>query len=150
LNGIGLAGADSTITATGVDIRAKGGGGAARWSPGTAGTGGKGGTGRDGYPGVSSGNGTGGNAGINRVTATRGLGATRTSSATEGGGGAAGGTTTAYGGGGGECRTGTLAVTPGQELTIIVGLGGTAGQSISAPVSSPGAEGFVTLTYVGV
>jgi hypothetical protein len=109
-----------------------------------------GGTGHNGYPGASTGNGTGGNAGINRVTAGRGLGATRTTAATEGGGGAGGGTTTAYGGGGGECRVGTIAVTPGQELTLNVGKGGTAGQSISAPVSTPGADGFVTLRYVGV
>jgi hypothetical protein len=149
-NGVGVGGSDSTLTAGATILRARGGGGAARLSAGIAGTGGSGGTGYDGYPGDASGNGTGGNAGINRVTPARGLGGTRTSTASEGGGGAAGGFSPAYGGGGGECRMGTLAVTPGQILIVNVGFGGATGQSVSGGAGCPGANGFATISYVGI
>jgi hypothetical protein len=58
-----------------------------------------------------------------------------------GGGGAPGGWTYGYPGGGGGYTTGTLAVTPGQTLTVMVGAGGNKGSSsVKTPAYGGGGQ----------
>lgn len=117
-----------------------------------AGRGGFGGLGGISYRGTDGQTATpwsGGTAGVAIVDTTRGAGGTTSAEASSGGGGAGTGNTVSYAGGGGEYVTGSIPVTPGETLTLVVGTGGPggAGSTAAQQPGRSGGPGFLVLRW---
>jgi hypothetical protein len=86
---------------------------------------------------------------VSIVDALRGQGGLITAEASSGGGGAGANNTVSLPGGGGEYVTGQIPVTPGETLTLVVGVGGPggAGSTATQQPGRSGGPGFLVLRW---